>query len=277
MITKILLQLIELTFSPSSLGNRFRKVTLIHRLSCLLHAFSRLFDLIASFLILLLLFGRLLIHCFTQFIDVSQHFALLVTQAFQFAFDLVLFFLSFRGAKFGFQLLQTFVQHLLSSSQFFQTIQNLQLLTLRRILFLLLLSLTFGFVAIAFVVQFKLVELLLRSTALPLALSLLRLRLLHFVFFCTHSHQPGKRGLFGRQSIGQFGILRVLFESREGIDSPRHVAFDTFGQLRHFSIGGRFFLHFLKLFDCLLLRFQNNLTIFHSLSGSFFSRTPFAQ
>ncbi len=142
----------------------------------MLHTFSSLFNLFTSFLVLLLLFGRLLIHRLTKFVDVPQHFALFLPQTLQFPFDLVFFLLRLSCAKFRFQLFQSFVEHLLTTRQLLQSIQNLQLLSLFVVLFLLLLSLTFGFIAIAFVVKFQLTELLLRRTVLlSLTLSWLRL------------------------------------------------------------------------------------------------------
>ncbi len=120
---------------------------------------------------------RSLIHSFAQFIDVAQHLTLFITQAFEFSFNFFTLFVGRCGTQFGLKLLQSFIHHLLSASQLFQTVQDLNLFTLLCSLLLLLLSLLCGFVAISLVVQFQLLQLLLRR-AVPAATSASALLLL---------------------------------------------------------------------------------------------------
>jgi hypothetical protein len=108
-----------------------------------------------------------LLHAFVEFIDVAEHFALFVAESFEFSFQFFTFLIGASGSKFGFELLESFVDSLLASGEFLEAIEHLKLFALRVVCFLLLLSLSFGFVTIAIIVKLQLLELLLRRRLLP--------------------------------------------------------------------------------------------------------------
>ena len=100
-------------------------------------------------------------HAFVEFVDVAEHIALFVAQPFEFSFEFFALLIGSGGAEFGFELFETFVDGLLASSEFFEAIEDLELFALLGAGFLLFLGLSFGFVAVAVIIEFELLELLL--------------------------------------------------------------------------------------------------------------------
>ena len=151
---------------------------------------------------------------------------MLVTQAFEFTFDFFTLLVGRCSTQFGFKLLQAFIHHLLAASQLFQTVQHLNLFTLLLRLLLLLLCLLFGFVAIAFVVQFQLLQLLLRRTATSAATTsalLLLLLLAHLKLGRSHFQQRLHDGLFDQHRIRKPGGFCAVANVVQLLSGGRHL------------------------------------------------------
>ena len=192
-----------MSFCTSSFRNRFGKFAFVHRSRRLLDVLASTLDLLLHLSRFWLLAIRCLIHFLAQFINIAQHFALFVAKAFEFTFDFFPLFIARRGTKFGFQLLESFIDHQLTARQLFKAVQYLNLFTLLlSLLFLLLLSLLFGFVTIAFVVQFQLLQLLLRRTAATTSTATLLL-LLHLELSGAHFQKRLYDGFFDPHRLGQ--------------------------------------------------------------------------
>ena len=199
---------------------------------------------------------RRLLHLFIQLIHITQHLPLLIAKSFQLSLNLFPLLIRSGRTKLRLQLLQPFVDHLLTSRKLFQTIQNLQLLTLLLIALLLLLSLSFGFVAIACIVQFQLLQLLLRGTVATTAaasLLLLLLLLTHLGFSRSHPQQRLNHLLLQRHRIRKPHSRARIFHGGQLFNHKVHFRLGPFRQRRCFLTTRRFLLRLLQLLNGLSL------------------------
>jgi hypothetical protein len=193
------------------------------------------------------------LHAFVEFVDIAEHFALFVAKSFEFSFEFFAFLISACGAEFGFELFESFVDHLLSACEFFEAIEYLELFALLTVGFLLLLCLAFGFVAIAIVIQFELLELLLGgAVTAPAAATLLLLLLTDLKFGGAHFEECLEGALFCGEGRTWFdcGIISSRFDQFSG---GLHLCLSAFCQRGDPGSLRGFFESLAELFDGLPL------------------------
>ena len=165
-------------------------------------------------------------HAFVEFIDIAEHFALFVAESFEFSFEFFALLIVCGGAEFGFELFESFVDGLLALREFFESVEDLELFALLRGSFLLFLSLSFGFVAVAVVIKFELLELLLRGAVTtapsPTLLLLLLLLLSNLIFRGAHFKEGLEGTLFWWQS-GAWFCGRIVLSGLQQLCCLLHV------------------------------------------------------
>ena len=268
LIAEFFFQFIKLTFGPGTFGNRLSQPAFVHGTGRPLHIAACFLHLLLHLLLRLFLCFRRLLHAFRKFISVTQHLPLFITQPFELTFNF--FALSFRlcRSELTFELFQAFVHHLLSLSQFFQPIEHLQLLSLLLSLLLIVLLLSWlllRLVAVAFVIQFQLLQLLLRRgilLALLLLLSLLLLLLLSDLKFSgAHAQQCLSDFLFQRECLRQLLAGCIGRSFCQLFCCSGHFPDSLFGQCRNLRLLRSLRQRLLQHFNRLSLRLCHGLNI----------------
>lgn len=269
-VAEVFAKIFELSFSAGAFGDGFGKPAFIHGAGGLLDVCASFLHLLLDLLLILgvsrfaVLWGFGLLHAIVEFVDVAEHIALFIPESFEFAFEFFAFLIGAGGAQFGFELFESFIDHLLAAGEFSQSIEDLELLALLAVGFLLLLGLAFGFVAIAVVVQLQLLELLLRgavSATSSTSLLLLLLLLLDLEFGGAHFEECLQGALFGGESCAGFGgrIAGGCFEQFSGV---LHVGCSAFSEGSYLGSLRGVLECLLELFECLPLRLGDCREIF---------------
>lgn len=276
-VAEVFAELFELSFGACAFGDGFRESSFVHGLrgpldvaAGFLHLLLNLLLFLAVLRFLVLCIAGLLLlllHAFIEFVDVAEHFALFVAESFEFAFEFFAFLIGACCAEFGFELFEAFVDHLLSAREFLESVEDLELFALLAVSFLLLLSLAFGFVAIAIVIQFELLELLLGGAVSAATAALLLLLLLaHLKFGGAHFQQRLQGSLFGGEGRSGFccGIISGCIDC---FSSSLHFLLGAFCECIELGSLRGFFERLPELFDGLSLGLGDGGKIFVKRSG----------
>ena len=152
---EIVTQIFQFPFCPRPFGGGFGKITFLQSLRRSLHVLASLFHLLHLIGLLSLYF----FHPLLQFVGVPQHLLLFFFESFQLLFQFFFFLFRLRFLKCRLQFLDAFIKVVLSLSQFFQSAEDLPILTLLLSLFAFFLSLSFLLVAIFLFSQLHLLKL----------------------------------------------------------------------------------------------------------------------
>jgi hypothetical protein len=182
-----------------------------------------------------------LLHAVAKLVDVAKYFLLLVAQPLELALQLLLLFLGPGFFQCGLQLFQTLVQVLLALGQLLEPVEHLVVFAPLLLLLLLEIGLPARFVAVFSVVEFELLELLLRGAASTTAASALWLLAADDVVFAgPQAEQRLKRLLLGEQRRFEVVAFERILGGGEMVQGVGHVLFDFIDRLLGVRIAGVF-------------------------------------